>query len=99
MATIEDVVTNLVKRTEDGGLAWQVANRYTSGETSRWECVVNGCTFTVFRGDRLDYQGVVIGTGAAVRRLSELLLVTYGNGLPESSAVDEALRDALQCLE
>ena len=103
MATIEDVVAQLVKRTESGDLKWKPFYVGSGTTPFNWQVANGGCRFTVNTGAGTELilaseTGVgshTIGKGKQISSLIEVLQTKFGG---KSMTHDEALAIALDCL-
>ena len=101
MATVEEVVQELIKRTESGELEWQ--NDYVSTCWNTTTDKPHVCTFTVFLPPQLTLT-VMWGQplhsqrfdGDSIKPLASLLLTKYPF---QQASEDKALQIALECLK
>ena len=102
MATITDVVSALVKRTNSGHLKWE-AFHWHNGVPGGWAATSNGCRFSIINNPvELSVSSperpgglVQVGKGQQVQELLDIVATMYGS---KGTTVDEAIEMAYRCL-
>ena len=103
MATVEDVVAQLVKRTESGSVEWTPFTWKDDGTPVGWSAKEAGCYFSVINDPvTLSISSppqvknlTEVGRGAQISGLVEVLQTKFGD---RTATKDEALAVALDCL-
>jgi len=91
MATFDDVVKELIKKTESGDLEWKA-------DRTHWSVSYDACTFMVAVSGELQFHNPSNGwmpLGNADKDLADLLAAKF----PYDWSLDEALGEALECLQ
>ena len=103
MATIEDIVAQLVKRTESGDIEWESFYWTSDGTPAGWAATEGGCRFSVITDPvSLSISGppqiknlTEVGRGEQISGLVEVLQTKFGE---RTATKDETLAIALDCL-
>ena len=102
MATVNDLVAQLVKRTENGDIQWEPFYWNDNGAPTGWAATERGCRFSVITNPvELSVSSpqirrlTTLGKGEQVSDLVKVLESKFGEKV---ASTDEALAIALDCL-